>query len=75
MKNSPAGAPKGSNGSKKKPANGDPVLPRKSGSDPGASDVPKPDKGLLPQGTTPALADESGSTVGVNDIIKNDKGA
>lgn len=74
MKNSPAGAPKGSNGSKKKPANGDPVLPRKSGSEPGASDVPKPDKGLFPEGMTPDLDDESGSDVGANDIIKNDKG-
>jgi hypothetical protein len=74
MTNSPNGAAKGSTGSKKKPAKHGPVLPPKSGSDPGTIDIPKPDKGLLPQGTAPVLAEESGSDVGTDDKTKGDKG-
>lgn len=74
MKNSSGSMAKDSTGPKKKPAKDDHVLPTKSGSDPGTSDTPKPDKGLLLQKTTLAQADESGSDVGTNDITKADKG-
>ena len=74
MTTSPNSAAKGHTSPKTETAKDDPVQPGKSGSEPGTSDGPKPDKGLLPQGTTPALANESGSDVGTDDQIKIHKG-